>query len=400
MSWIMRRVLLPALAIAATVTLAAPSADAQRRWGDFRENQWEVMEERQVRPGTSSVVLPAAGRRGATYTGIRIRVLDEPIYVDSLRIVYGNGTEDDRPIRRVMRPGETTEPIDLEGGARYIQAVRVVFRQDADWRRTARVVLLGDREEARQQIRPQGPRIPIVRDDLPEGWVRFGTQRADFGGERDVIVVGRERGVFDKIALRVRQNEIFLRNLRVVFGNGEAQDFPVNDVIRPEYRTEILRLERSGFIDRIELFYASRPTGRVEAVVDVYGEYAVGSNRGSGDGFRATEGWALIGAKKASMLRNDNDEFPVGERAGRLTAIRLLARKSDVEVRSITLFYASGDTETINVNRLLRRDQASPDLILRGRAGVAGRAIRGISINHRSVLSLRGEAVIEVWGRR
>jgi hypothetical protein len=390
-----RLVALAALLLAASVS----AADAQRRWGEYRDTQWEVIQERQVRPGARDVVIPAEGRSGSRYTAIRVQVLDEPLFITGLSVQYGNGQISEIPVRRIMRPGDTTEPIDLEGGGRYINAIRVGIQQAPDWRRTARIAIIGDREEARRfrEQRPERyPRVPVVRDDLPRGWVLFATQRANFGTDRDAIVVGRERGVFQRIALRARGNDVFVRDIIIRFGNGEVKEFPIDLVITDGSRTQDLRLERPRFIEQIDLIYASRPDRGPPALVDVFGEYAADSNRGAGDGYD-NAGWQLIGAQRASMFRSDGDEYPVDPRIGRINAIRLLARKSDVDIQTITIHYASGDREVLPVNRKLNRDNPSPDIIVRGRGTGP---VRGITVQHKSILSLRGEAVVEVWGRR
>lgn len=390
-----RKWLLLAVAAVATGVLAVPTAEAQRRWGQFQENQWEELDNRSVAPGTREITLPV-GRREGKHTAIRLRVMDDPIFIRQIRVTYGNGTQTEIPIRRLIRPGETTEPIDLEGDARFVREVNVEFRQDSDWRRTARLILLGDRVDARRDAPPPA-RVNVVSEGMPKDWVLFGTKEADFSGDRDIIRVGRERGRFEKIVLRVTENEVFVRDIIVKYGNGEVQDFALNTRIRPNSRTAELKLDRPHHIETIELVYSSRPQpGARKAVVEVWGDLAQSFLRGEGRG-EGNGGWFLIGSKSSSMLRSDSDNFPVGERFGRISQIQLTARNADVEIRTITLTYKSGDQETLPVNLVLRRGASSPVFTLKSRQGFKGRSIESVSIRSKSQLSLRGDALVEVW---
>ena len=110
-----------------TAAISVNSADAQRRLGEFRQEQWQELDNRRVAPGTGSVNMPV-GRHEGRHTAIRLQVLDEPMFIRSLQVTYENNTRNDIPIRRLLRPGETTEPLDLEGGARLIRDVQVTFQ--------------------------------------------------------------------------------------------------------------------------------------------------------------------------------------------------------------------------------------------------------------------------------
>ncbi len=394
------------LAAAAFVSglVFAGSADAQRRSGEFRQEQWQELDNRRVAPGTNNVTLPV-GRFEGRHSAIRLQVLDEPIFVAGLRVTYENGTRNEIPIRRLMRPGETTEPIDLEGGARLIREVQVSFQQDRDWRRTARLVLLGDIVDrpGRPPVPPAvverpGPSRPVglSRDALPRDWVLFGVEQAAIGGDRDVIYVGRERGRFDKIALRVRGNDVFLRDLRVKFANGEMQDFPVNQRIRADERTAELALDKPQFIQEIELIYSSSRRGGTPAKVEVWGEVA--AKWLGGEGRDPNHGWVLAGSATASMFRRDNDDYNVGERFGRIKRVRLFVRNGDVDVRSLTFRFVSGDTERVEFRQGLRKHETSQEIVLPSRRGNdEGRRIQSVVIEHQSRPTFGGEAVVELW---
>lgn len=398
MTSIWRRLLMPVATVAMLLT-AAPSADAQRRWGEFRAEQWQQLDAKRVQPGTRNTVMQV-GRLDGRHTAVRLQVLDDAIFIQSLVVTYGNGTQTEIPVRRLMRPGETTPPLDLEGDARFIRDVNVTFRQDPDWRRTARLVLLGDRVEARGPTGPSGPTgrpggIGVLNDRLPQGWMLFGTTRVSSGRDRDSLYVGRERGRFDKIALRVQGSDVFVRDIVVRYGDGQVQEFRVDSLVRADYRTAELKLERPSHIETIDFVYGTSYRGR-PASVEVWGEQAQRWLRGED----RDPGWFLIGAQSASMFRRDNDAFQVGDRYGRIARIQLTARNGDVSIRAVTFNYANGESETLPVGRMLRRGQSSPEFTLRGRQGFGGRNIVSIVMNYQSQLSLTGNATVEIWAHQ
>ncbi len=390
-------------AAAALVTGAAivGTADAQRRGGEFRQEQWQELDNRRVAPGTNNIVLPV-GRFEGRHTAIRLQVLDEPMFIAGMRVTYENGTQNEIPIRRLMRPGETTEPLDLEGGVRLIREVQVSFRQDRDWRRAGRLVLLGD------IVNRGSPPPPVVsrpgdrpsafgayRGEMPKNWVLFGVEKANIGGDRDVVYVGRERGRFDKIALRVRGNDVMLRELRVKYGNGEVQEIAANQRIRADERTAEITLDRPHHIENIELIYSSSRRGGTAATVEVWGEQTAGWLRG--EGRDPNHGWILAGAQTASMFRRDNDNYAVGERFGRVKRVRLFVRNGDVEVKSLTFRFGNGDTQRVDFRQNLRRNETSREIELPSRSNTEGRRIEAVTVEHQSRPTLGGEAVVELW---
>ncbi len=402
---VLRYAMRTAAAVLVAGSVLTGTADAQRRWGEFRQEQWQELDNRRVAPGTNSITLPV-GRFEGRHTAIRLQVLDDPIFVAGFRVIYENGTQNEIPIRRLMRPGETTEPIDLEGGARLIREVRVSFQQDRDWRRTARLVLLGDIVE-RGGGRPpvaEGPRGPdrdgpgrspigVQRGGLPANWVLFGVEQAGIGGDRDTIYVGRERGRFDKIALRVRGNDVFLRDLRVKYVNGDTQDFPVNQRIRADERTAELALDKPQLIENIELTYSSSRRGGTQAKVEVWGEVAEKWLRGEG----RDPGWLLAGTATASMFRRDNDTYTVGERFGRIKRVRFFVRNGEDEIRSVSFKFGNGDTQRVEFRQSLRRNETSQEITLPSRPGADGRRVESITIEHQSKPTFGGEASVEMW---
>jgi hypothetical protein len=103
-------------------------------------------------------------------------------------------------------------------------------------------------------------------------WELLGRQSVGFLKDRDVIQVGREDGDFDKIQIRVKNNEVEFTDVKVVYGNGQTDDVAVRDKIKAGGQSRVIDLKGGQrFIKRVELVYRSKPSFKGQAVVEVWG---------------------------------------------------------------------------------------------------------------------------------
>jgi hypothetical protein len=102
-------------------------------------------------------------------------------------------------------------------------------------------------------------------------WENLGSRSVGFGVDRDSISA-RGEGKFRQIRLCVARNDIQMRDLDVVFGNGGNQDVSVRSVIRQGSCTRAIDLKgEKRNIRSVNMVYASRPSFKGEAVVTLYG---------------------------------------------------------------------------------------------------------------------------------
>lgn len=108
---------------------------------------------------------------------------------------------------------------------------------------------------------------------MADGWTKLGERRVSFQSEEDVIHVSGLRGKFDAIAFQVERAPIFLKNIRVVFGNGGSQNIHINRRLHRGKRSIPFQL-RDGdrIINKIELDYRTAVGGHTFAEVSVYGK--------------------------------------------------------------------------------------------------------------------------------
>jgi hypothetical protein len=195
-------------------------------------------------------------RRDGRFDAILLRVRQSPIRLRRVRVVFGNGRRQDFDLPNVLRPGDS-DVLELRGRqGRFIDRIVLVYRDIGSPRR-ARVEVFG-RQAERQGFRELGP-----------DWTRLSIERAEGSRTREVIPLSRADGRFDALLLRVSRSPVRIRRVRVVFGNGNRQDFNLAEVIRPGQEAGPLELRgRQGrFIRRIVLVHRDAGgdrRGRVE----------------------------------------------------------------------------------------------------------------------------------------
>ena len=371
---------------------------------------WEVLETREYNTGASLITVTIGGQEGG-FRAIRFRALDQPVSIRGITMVYGNGERDFERFAARLSRGEVSDAVDVEGRRRAIQRVEVAFETPA--RGEGRLQILGRRDRDRRIGDLDDRRDRIDRDRrsdrggtwsrqitdqrVPRGWVLFGTHTVGFRGERDVIKVGRQVGQFEKLSLRVLDNGIHLRELVVVYENGERDVREADVDIPANSRTAEIPLRGDRFVREIELVYRALPSRRGEATVEIYGEYSDGWIGERGRRRDHNDGWLMLGAQRVTPLTVDRDAFEVGERLGRFRALRIVARQNEVRILGMRVTYGNGDTAELPVSARLKEGQATEPIPL----GDRGRRIDRIEIMHRGKLSLRslaGAGVVEVWG--
>ena len=78
------------------------------------------------------------------YKALKIKAVDAGVHIESIQVVYANGTPDDIPIRYDFKRGEESRQIDLAGKDRNIKEISFVYRSMANSRdEKAHIQILG-----------------------------------------------------------------------------------------------------------------------------------------------------------------------------------------------------------------------------------------------------------------
>jgi hypothetical protein len=68
------------------------------------------------------------GRRDGRFKAIRLAVRGADVEMLDLRVIYADGRPDDIPVKNLIRAGERTRPLDLDGWERAIDRIEMTYR--------------------------------------------------------------------------------------------------------------------------------------------------------------------------------------------------------------------------------------------------------------------------------
>lgn len=360
------------------------------------------------------------------YKAIRVRNAQGRLFdLSRVQIVYADGSvhNEDRQIdmwqgerSRLINPTEDSYFVDQinitqtpgEGRGR----LQILGVQDAEGRRMER----GGRATSPPRHSDSGPSaetsIPVRPTTAQPtaatpgvasegGDVLFGAQYVGFGVDRDVIRVGNEIGKFDRIRLRVLDNDIHINEIKVVYANGETDALAVNADIPKNSRTNWIDLKGDRFIKEIQMVYRSRPSFSGQARIEVFGQYARGWLGPQGEGRKYNQGWVLLGAQTAGFVGFDKDVIPVGQNEGGFRKIRVTVRDRAITLNEVKVIYTDGADDTIPVRTRVDAGGTYGPVDLKGDRR---QAIDRIEAKYRSRFfdaSARGKgsAIVEIWGQ-
>jgi len=134
-----RKFLASMLAVAVVTTGLASGVTARDTYGG-----WEKLGERKVnRIAERDTII--VGRGDGKYRQIRFYVLENSIHIIQLRVVYGNGSPENIPVRALIPAGGKTRIISLLGGRRSIRRIEMYFQSIRNGRGRATVEVWGRR---------------------------------------------------------------------------------------------------------------------------------------------------------------------------------------------------------------------------------------------------------------
>jgi hypothetical protein len=369
----------------AVVEIWADAASGSNEPGDAA---WEVLDDQRL-DGVSDRVVLAGTRVQVGVTKFTVRGLERPVFIRRLVITDANGRMTDIAMRNIISPGEMTEPIELGSDHRYLREVTLYVQPEPRGQEHARVQLLGDASQVRRAQSDTAAR------DIPQGWVLFRIHTANFAAERDVVALGREIGWFERITLRVTEGDLFIREIRVVYGNGELATLRVDHEFRAGTRTPETRLDSNRFLNEIQLSYAAVPVDRKRPVLELYGAYSDSWRGENGENRTSTAGWELLGAQRSQMVGADADTFSVSRQLGTFRKLRIVARLAPIEIAGVVVTFDSGEVQDLPVRSRLAANGILPPIEL----SASDRHIDTIRIMYHTPPKIRGAAAVELWAQ-
>lgn len=355
------------------------------------------------------------------FRALRLNAKDGDIMLSRVQVQYDNGAVHNEDRKIVLNQGERTRPINAGNEDRFLDGIVLAVvpakaskaqlevyglqtDEGAKSKRTAAAIAAPAPTAAPPAIATQptkpAPTPAAAGGVTDSGDVLFGSQYVGFGVDRDVIRVGAEIGKFDKVRLRILDNDIFIKDLKVVYANGEADDVVVNADIKQNTKTQWFSLKGDRFIKEVQMVYRSKANTKGQARVEVLGQYAEGWLGASGEGRKFNQGWVLLGAQTAGFLGFDKDVIPVGRNEGGFKKLRLTIKDRAITLNELRIVYGSGQEDVIPVKAKIEAGSTYGPIDLKG----GTRNIKEIQARYRSRFidagaRGKGQAVVEVWGQ-
>ncbi|MBV1695047.1 MAG: DUF2541 family protein [Hyphomicrobiales bacterium] len=400
-------------AVVALVAMAAvTSANAQERW--------VLMGSKAVNTRAESDTIDLTAAKGS-FKAVRVEARQRGLELSNVEVVYSAGAAHNERRAIVLKQGERTRPIDPRDSGKFVDRVNLTFKAQGANAQPTVIQVFGLQTSAMAaatrpaatvaaparspvipgQPTPDKPSTARLGEQVEGGDVMFGSAVVNFGVDRDVIRVGADIGKFDRIRLRVLDNDIFITDMKVVYADGTSEDAVINSEVKRNTRTRWINLKGDRFIREVQFIYRSKPSFRGRAYVEVYGNYAAGWLGPNGEGRKYNQGWVLLGSQSAGFGIDRNDIITVGRNEGGFKRFEVRVRDEAITLFDVRVVYGNGELDVIQANRarVEARSKWGP-VDLKG----GTRVIQEIRPTYRTRIFqeggiARGRSVVEFWGQ-
>ena len=204
--------------------------------------------------------------------------------------------------------------------------------------------------------------------------------------QREVINVGGREGEFRAFRFEVRQNDVEVLDVRVVYANGLTEDIRVRQVLRAGSSSRVIELgSPRRALKQIVITFIPRGPARILF-------FGIDGPGGGGSGGGGMGDWVRLGCKDVRFLV-DRDTLRVG-RDGRFAALRLKVRNAPVEMFSLRVTFGNGARLDVPVREVLLPGMGSRPIDLMGN----NRGIDRIDMLYRSIPTNKGTAEVCIDG--
>ncbi len=203
---------------------------------------------------------------------IRVRVLKNDIYITDLKAIYENGDMETLLSDDKIKENRKTDWIPLNRDD-FIKEIRMVYRSRPDFKGQARVEVFGEYKDG--WLGPNGEGAKYN-----DGWVLLGTDTAgSIGFDRVKIPVGRNDGGFKQLRVSVKDRDITMVNLAVIYADGAKDELESDRIkVAADKAFGPVDLTKDAAIKEIEAVWRSRALAtskrdRAYATVEVWGHH-------------------------------------------------------------------------------------------------------------------------------
>ena len=105
-------------------------------------------------------------------------------------------------------------------------------------------------------------------------WQKLGSRKVNMKADHDEIAVTAFKGAFTKLKFRVKGAPIHVKNIKVIFGNGESKNVSLNRKFAAGSESRVIDLPgNKRIIKKINMNYKTVPTKKGRAEVVVWGKH-------------------------------------------------------------------------------------------------------------------------------
>jgi hypothetical protein len=207
-----------------------------------------------------------------------------------------------------------------------------------------------------------------------DNWRVIGSVDYQFPYQQSILEIGKENGRFEAIGIEVQGADVEIADLKLVYGNGEADNIQVRSVFKQGSQSRRINLKRGDrFIKQVIVTY--RANGKAKILV--YGDVA-----------DIKPQWVDLGCKSVSF-GIDRDIIKVGRQDGLFSKLRLSVFDNAVEFYDVRVVYGNGQPDTLRVRSIIRPGEQTRDMDLSGK----NRGISLIDLVYRSTKGFKGAKV-------
>jgi hypothetical protein len=203
---------------------------------------------------------------------IRLRVLKNEIFITDLKAIFADGQTETLISDAKIAAGRKTDWIPLKHKG-FIKEIQLVYRSKPDFKGEARVEVFGEYEPGWLGPNGEGRKYN-------DGWVLLGTDTAgSVGFDKVKIPVGQNDGGFKQLRVSVKDRDVTMTNLAVVYGDGAKDEVETKRTkIEADGAFGPVDLKQGATIKEIEATWRSRALAtskrdRAYATVQVWGKH-------------------------------------------------------------------------------------------------------------------------------
>ena len=361
---------------------AISDASAQQR----REREWVSLGCYEIRNQIQEAGLIRVDIGNRRVSAIRLSASGSTVRIVEAKVTTPTGNSEYLPLEAIrISSGSRTEALDLEGNARELREIEIIFQSTAV-------------SPGRRTLCAEGQ---VVTGPAERNWVEVGCHTVDFSSDVDRFRVANQTGSIEAVRLNVRDNDVQVMSFTARYFDGSSEKLTVDPpYIQRDRRSRRINLNQGPQrIREIELFYFSIPNISGKAVVCVEAQIVpTPPPRDIPDISNLPNpetGWERFSCQVIDTT-GGAVKINVGRPKGRFSAVQVQAFQNSLRIEKLDIIPVRAAVGRQHWDGFwVRKDAVSNPLAFRDRA----HRIEAIEVTFRSAEGSGGQAILCVNGQ-